>query len=86
MLSRRMAADPEWQNLSRYVLGTGIVMLILFIVLGGFSIEEGTPFHRWAGLLQRVLVVIWFTCMMVIARRALRVAREIRFPSTKVST
>jgi hypothetical membrane protein len=85
MLSCRMAADPEWQSLSGYVLATGIVMLILFIIVGGFSVEEGTPFHRWAGLLQRVLVVVWFTCMMVIARRALRVARENQFASTKVS-
>ena len=86
ILSRRIAADPQWRSLSGYVLATGIVMLILFIIVGGFSIEEGTPFHRWVGLLQRILVVVWFTCMMVIARRALRVTRENRLASTKVST
>lgn len=75
-LSRRMAADPAWRRLSAYVLASGIVMLILFIVVGGFAIDEGTPFHRWAGLLQRILVAVWFTCMIVIARRALRVSRE----------
>jgi hypothetical protein len=75
-LSRRMAADPEWRDLSTYVLVTGILMLLLFIVVGGFAIGEGTPLHNWAGLLQRVLVVIWFTCIMVMARRALRLARE----------
>ena len=77
-LSRRMAADAEWRSLSGYVLATGSVMLILFIIVGGFAIEEGTPFHQWAGLLQRILVVVWFTCMIVIARRALRIDRERR--------
>jgi hypothetical membrane protein len=76
VLSRRMTVDLRWQNLSAYVLWTGIVMLMLFIVVGGFAIDEGTPLHRWAGLLQRVLVVVWFACLLVMARRAVRLARE----------
>ena len=74
VLSRRIAADPAWQDLSAYVLGTGIVMLVLFVLVGGFAIDEGTPFHRWAGLLQRVLVGFWVACLLVMARRVLRVA------------
>jgi hypothetical membrane protein len=84
ILSRRLAADPQWRDLSAYVLGTGIVMLILFIVVGGFAIHEGTPFHSWAGFLQRVLVVVWFACILVIARRVLRLARERRLVSATV--
>jgi hypothetical membrane protein len=72
VLSRRIAADPQWRDLSAYVLGTGIVMLMLFVLIGGFAIDEGTPFHRWAGLLQRVLVAVWFACILVLARRVLR--------------
>ena len=75
-LSRRMAADSDWQHLSSYVLATGIVMLLLFIALGGFAIDEGTPLHPWAGLLQRVILAVWFPCIIVIAMRALRVGRE----------
>ena len=75
VLSRRIGRDPQWHDLSTYVLGTGIFMLLLFVVVGGFAIEEGTPFHPWAGLLQRVLVVVWFACLLVMARRVLRVAR-----------
>ena len=78
VLSRRIAADPRWNDLSVYVLGTGIVMLMLFVVVGGFGIEEGTPFHRWVGLMQRVLVGFWVACVLVMARRVLRVAREDR--------
>lgn len=74
ILSRRMAADSDWRDLSSYVLATGIVMLVLFIALGGFALDEGTPLHAWAGLLQRVLAGIWIACTIVIARRALRLA------------
>jgi hypothetical protein len=84
VLSRRMAADPQWRSLSGYVLASGTVMMVLFIVVGGFAVDEGTPFHRWAGLLQRVLVGIWFACMMVMARRGLRVIR-LREPSVPIS-
>jgi hypothetical membrane protein len=76
VLSRRMTADPAWHDLSTYVLGTGLVMLVLFIVVGGFAIGEGTPLHRWAGLLQRVLVAVWFACLFVMALRVFRLARE----------
>jgi hypothetical membrane protein len=74
-LSRRMALDPRWRDLSLYVLATGIVMLLLFIVLGGFAINDGAPLHNWAGLLQRVVVAVWFTCIVVLATRSLRLAR-----------
>jgi hypothetical membrane protein len=73
-LSRGMAADPRWESLATYVLATGVTMLILFIALGAFAIGEGTPLHPWAGLLQRVLVCIWFACFIAIALRALRIA------------
>jgi hypothetical membrane protein len=76
VLSRRLSADPRWRNLATYVLGTGIVMVILFILVGFFAVDAGTPFHRWAGLLQRVLVVVWVTCQVALARRLLRIARE----------
>jgi hypothetical membrane protein len=76
LLSCRIAADPRWQHLSTYVLGTGIVMLILFVVVGFFAVDAGTPFHSWAGLLQRVLVGVWFICLFVMARRVVRVVRE----------
>jgi hypothetical membrane protein len=76
VLSRRMAADPRWRDLSSYVLATGIVMLVLFIALGCFAIGDGTPLHEWAGLLQRVLAAVWFTCTVVMARRTLRLGRE----------
>jgi hypothetical protein len=64
-----MSADRRWHSLSAYVVGTGIVMVILFIVVGFFAVDAGTPLHRWAGLLQRVLVAAWVTCQLVMAGR-----------------
>jgi hypothetical protein len=70
-------------RLTRFGL-LGIAMLMLFIVLGGFAIQEDTPFHEWAGLLQRVLVMVWFACLFVMARRVLRLARESPSPPSTV--
>ena len=75
-LSRRLRADARWRSLAPYVLTTGLVMLILFVVLGAFAIEDGTPLHPWAGLLQRVVVCVWFACTTTIALRALRIDRN----------
>jgi hypothetical protein len=73
VLSRRLRADTAWADLSDYVLATGRAMLLLFVILGAFSIDEGTPLHAWAGLLQRVVVVIWFSCLGVLSWRLRRV-------------
>ncbi len=78
VLARRLAADAAWRDLAGYVLGTGVVMLILFVAVGFFAIDPGTPLHNWAGLLQRVLVAVWITCQLVMARRVLRIAHSVR--------
>jgi len=75
MFSRRMRVDPHWRDLSTYTIATSIVMLVLFIALGFFAIDDGTPLHPWAGLLQRVLCAVWFTLLIVLAVRLRRVAR-----------
>lgn len=45
------------------------LLLIIFVVVGLFSIEPDAPFHAIAGLLQRVPVLEWFTCLIVLALR-----------------
>jgi hypothetical protein len=76
VLSRRMAADPQWRGLSSYSLVTGAVMLVLFVAVGFFAVDDGTPLHPWAGLLQRVLAAVWITWTIAMSRRALLLARE----------
>ena len=70
--SRRMRADPRWRDLATYVLVTGITMVIMFVVLGAFAIEEGAPLHPFVGVLQRLLVGEWFMCLVVLALRMRR--------------
>jgi hypothetical membrane protein len=69
VFSRRMAADPRWRDLAAYTMYTGIVVLVLFIAVGFFAIDEGTPLHEWAGLLQRVLCAVWFACLIALGVR-----------------
>jgi hypothetical membrane protein len=71
--SRRMAADLRWRDLAAYTMGTGIVMLLLFVALGFFAIDDGAPLHPWAGLLQRVVCFIWFSCLIALGVRLRKV-------------
>jgi hypothetical membrane protein len=69
VFSRRMNADPRWRGLATYTMLTGSAILLLFIAVGFFAIDDGTPLHAWAGLLQRVLCAVWFLCSIVLAIR-----------------
>lgn len=71
VLCGRMKADASWRSLSTYVLGTGVAILILFVLVGFFAVDDGAPLHEWAGLLQRVLVAIWVGCQLVMARKVM---------------
>jgi hypothetical membrane protein len=73
--SRRLSDDPLWNDLSTYTFVTGIVVLVLFVAFAAFAIEDGTPLHPWAGLIQRVLCAVWFTWFIVLALRLRRVSR-----------
>jgi hypothetical membrane protein len=73
--ARRMRADPRWRDLSAYVLVTGVTMLIMFVVLGAFAIEEDAPLRSVVGVLQRALVLVWHVCLVVLALRLRRVSR-----------
>jgi hypothetical membrane protein len=70
VFSRRMSADPRWRDLAAYTLLTGFAVLVLFVAIAFFAIDEGTPLHPWAGLIQRVLCGLWFACLIVLARRS----------------
>lgn len=69
VFSRRMNADPRWRDMAAYAMRTGIAVLLLFVALGLLAIDDGAPLHAWAGLLQRVVCAVWFTCSIVLALR-----------------
>ena len=68
-LSRRMAGDAGWRDLARYTQASGVAVILLFVAVGFFAVEPGTPLHAWAGLLQRGLCLVWFSCVIVLALR-----------------
>lgn len=69
VFSRRMRADLQWRDLSTYAMLTGIAVLVLFVIVGLFGVDDGAPLHPWAGLVQRVICAIWFACLIVLAFR-----------------
>jgi hypothetical protein len=74
VFSRRMIADPRWRDLATCTMLTGIAVLLLFVAVGFFAIDDGAPLHTWVGLLQRVLCAVWFTSVIVLALRLQAVA------------
>jgi hypothetical membrane protein len=76
VLSRRMARDARWRSLSTYAVLCGVVAAIGFVVLGRLTMPDGAPFHEWAGLLQRALIVlVTFPCFVTLAARLRVVTR-----------
>ena len=69
VISRRLHVDTRWRDLATYTMWTGVVVLLLFIAVGFFAVDDGAPLHPWTGLLQRVLVAVWFACTIVLAVR-----------------
>ena len=74
VFSRRLNADARWHDLAAYTLYSGVAVLVLFVAVGFFAVDEGTPLHPWAGLIQRVLAAVWFAWMISVAVRIRRVA------------
>lgn len=75
VVSRRLARDARWHGLATCTLIAGIVALAGFAVGAGFVVPDDAPLHDWAGLHQRLVVlVVIFPCRIVLSLRLLRVA------------
>jgi hypothetical membrane protein len=74
-LSRRCAADPRWRSISGWVLAAGVLAAVSFPLMGALVIPDDAPLHDWAGLAQRlIVVVVLFPARVALALRLLRVA------------
>jgi len=80
VLSRRMAADSRWRGVATYALASGIAIVILFVATFALVLSSGAPLHSMGGLVQRVTLLVWFPCTVVLALRLLRVARAADAP------
>ena len=76
-LSRRCAADPRWRNIAGWVLAAGVLVAMLFPLMGVLVIPDDAPLHDWAGLAQRFIVlVLLFPARIALAIRLLRVFHQ----------
>ena len=74
-LSRRCAADPRWHAISGWILAAGVMAALSFPLMGALVIPDDAPLHDWAGLAQRLIVlVLLFPARIALAVRLLRVA------------
>jgi hypothetical membrane protein len=77
-LSRRLARDPRWRGLATYTLTCGVLAQLGFIVMGVLVMPDDAPWHEWAGLAQRVLIiVVLFPCRTALSL-TLRTAVTVR--------
>jgi hypothetical membrane protein len=76
VLSRRLAHDPRWRSLATYVLASGVLAQVGFVLMGLLVMPDDAPLHEWAGLAQRVLIlIVLFPARIVLSIRLLQVAR-----------
>jgi len=75
LMSRRMAGDPSWRSLANYTLATGIAIVVLFLAVGALASTPDAPLYRWFGLAQRVLLAVWYPCLIILALRLLGITR-----------
>lgn len=77
VLSRQLRGDDRWRDLSPYTLACGVLALLAFAGMGTLVIPDDAPLHDWAGLVQRLLIVlVIFPCRVVLSLRLLALARR----------
>jgi hypothetical membrane protein len=76
VLSRRIANDAHWSGLATYTVMVGITALAGFVAAGVLVMPDNAALHEWAGLVQRVLILLLlFPCRVILSIRLLRIAR-----------
>jgi hypothetical protein len=74
-LSRRLARDPQWRNLSRYSLGAGIASIAGGVVINALAIPDDAPLHGEVGLIQRIIVLAFiFPALITLGHRLRRLS------------
>jgi hypothetical protein len=85
LVARRFRADSRWRPYFRYTVATGLLCLALFVfflIFVGPPTSTPRPFSGFRGLVQRLLLLPFFTWCALIASRAFRRASvESRAPA-----
>jgi len=76
VLSARMRHDPAWRSLALYTLVSGLVLVALDVVTLRLVFPDDGALHDWAGLVQRItILIVLFPCRIILAARLLTIAR-----------
>lgn len=75
LVSLRLRDDQRWRDLARYTLATGAVLFALLFVLLPTT-GRGGLLNPWVGLVQRLVLVLWMPCLIVLAVRLRRIAAD----------
>jgi hypothetical membrane protein len=49
VVSLRLRRDPSWRGLAPYTIGTGIALLVVFVVVGALAVPADGPLHNLVG-------------------------------------
>jgi len=70
VLSRRLSKDSEFHMLATYTAICGVLALFGFVVMVRLVMPDGAPLHAFAGLIQRVIILLLtFPCLVALAVR-----------------
>jgi hypothetical membrane protein len=75
-LSWCLRTERDWRGLSRYALITSVASALLFVAMVVLAIPSSAPLHPWAGLGQRLVLAVWFACLIPLAVRLGQVSRS----------
>ena len=76
-LSVRMRHDPDWYRLAGYTLVSGLVLVCLDAFTLGFVLPDSAALHGWAGLVQRLtILLVLFPARVVMATRLLTMSHR----------
>ncbi len=74
LLSRRLGKDPRWSGLAAYTAISGVVAVVGFVLMGALVMPDDAPLHEYAGLGQRTLLLVVFSCRLTLAVRLLHLS------------
>lgn len=69
VLPRRLRRDPRFSWITAYTAVCGVLDLTGFFLIGRFVIPDDAPLHDYAGLAQRLILLVTFPCLIMLAVR-----------------
>ena len=77
-LSRLLALDPPWKGLAVLTRKSGLAMMWMFPAIL-LTMPVWSPFHGGVGVLQRIALIVWFTCTIMLSLKLRKVLEELEF-------